>query len=312
MTLWCYARDPGGATHLTQVLAMLDRDPLLMKVRVAASGGLRVLARQFAQAILSSKGVGFEPFDEDGVDTLFQDARPDLMLSSTSDIDDRVPHVLWRKARQAGVPVYALVDMNSQVVPRFVDGSGDLFIPDLTMVPDEDACAKLVKAGFPAFQVAVLSCLVERTAPHPTAVETLRAAWAVNNGTPVVLFASECIAEMARHGKPCDYSEFETLSWLLAELRAGRLWPQTPAKVGADGLVVVIRPHPKDDPGKYDHYAGAENGVRVLVSREGNPETAISASHAVAGMRSALLDDAVALKVPVIDLLDHLNISSTG
>lgn len=122
------------------------------------------------------------------------------------------------------------------------------------------------------------------------------------DGERIVLFASECGAEMAEWGLDVAHDEFACLDRLIRLMRRGAA-DLGPVRIVGDCALVVIRPHPKDRPGKYDAYAQAGPAPRVLVDAGGDGIEAVLTADAVVGMDSSLLYEAEALGKPAISLL---------
>ncbi len=100
-------------------------------------------------------------------------------------------------------------------------------------------------------------------------------------------------------GRSVDFDEFELLRGLVDDARIRRA---SSPFCGDGEWVVVVRPHPRDVPGKYDSYRRVCD-PRVIVTAAGTPAEALAGADLVAGMRSALLDEAQLLGRPVHRLI---------
>ncbi len=229
------------------------------------------------------------------------------IITGTSDADEDTDHGLWRAARALGLPSHVFLDHRSNLDRRFTDRDGTRSYPDAVYVPDEGYRDAIIAGGNSAKRVRVVGDLqlkrMRRVGQLVKADEVtdLRTRWSADLGWEVILFASECTAEMAGLGRPSPYSEFETLERLIADIRmhkpiGGRPFPP-------DRSVLVIRPHPRDSKGKYDAYATLDS-PRVVVSRDGTPAQAILAADIVVGMDSTLLFEAEVLGRTAVSLVE--------
>ncbi|GAB4192643.1 MAG: hypothetical protein OHK0024_32830 [Thalassobaculales bacterium] len=272
MTTLFYARDPAAVNWMIAARERLEAgDP--PRGLEHARPPFRSLAKSYAIA----RWPGAEAWN--GMPDL---GDVSLLVTGTTDVDDRTDWALWAAARAAGVPSACLLDRGTDVEHRFPPDPAAW--PDRVLVPDEAAAALCRAFGIPAGALHVCGDLhlerLKRRGVDGARAAALRARWA--GPGPVVLFASECLAEMRAAGKPIPVDEFDVLAALIARSTG----------------TVVIRPHPRDTPGKYDAWR-REAGPRVLVSEEGSPAEAILAADVVAGITSTMLDEAAALGRPV-------------
>jgi hypothetical protein len=106
----------------------------------------------------------------------------------------------------------------------------------------------------------------------------------------VVLFASENVRELTGVlGKPKNYDEFQVLERLLGMVEKG--WKLGQDVFDPETTVVVIRPHPKETPGKFDSYVG-RSPVSLVVENASDHIEAILAADVVTGMTSMMLLEA--------------------
>ena len=129
----------------------------------------------------------------------------------------------------------------------------------------------------------------------------VRRRWGANDGENIILFASECGAEMAEQGLDVPYEELAYLDRLI-ELVC-RSVAFGPVRSSPDRSLVVIRPHPKDRSGKYAAYLGTARAPRTVLDGERDGIVSVLAADAVVGMDSSLLYEAAALDRPVMSLI---------
>jgi hypothetical protein len=298
MSLVFLSRDPGGARQMIGLYRVLTEDPAefsadpglaTLRARLGSWARIRVLARDFATAEWRKAGI---PVEEISGDPELGGARQ--LLTATSDFDDDTPQRAWRAAP---CPSHAFVDCESNVANRFHDRSGALSVPDYVYVPNAKCLPGLAGIAAPE-RISLIPDLIPWLSRRDLAAaaegaETLREAW--SRGGKVLIFVSENVAEMAALGRASPYSEFECLDRLLRCLRG----ETSIAGIEPGDWRVVIRPHPKETPGKFDSYAD-----RTVISREGNSAEAILAADLVVGMRSTLLREAAEAGKPVVSLVE--------
>lgn len=287
-----YSRDPGGTNQMIALHAVLtgaeappSPDVAALKTRVGGQK-LRVVAKDQALAFWQRAGVAAESWNGDVAS--WPEPHADALLTATSDIDDRSPQLLWRWAAERSIFTAAFVDGPHTPDQRFRTDDGVRIVPDLIYASDSESRDALVEAGLPADRLRLAGPLHEvrvralARAVGPERIAALRRHWGANTGERVVLYASDCGREIAAAGRPMAYDEIEGLQRLLRG-KPGR---------------VVIRPHPKDTPGKYQSFASDT----VRVSSEEDSIAAILAADVVAGMASALLVEATVLQRPARSL----------
>ncbi len=324
MPLLFFARDPGPANYLVAVhelVASPELDPGL------AGAVVREL-RSFAPAVVYVRGAGeqvwhranvpFLPLDREvdaaaaypvkveALTALLRKRKISCVVTGASDIDENTDRALWAAARNAAIPSHAFMDHPASLDRRFRLPDGTQVLPDFIHAPDAAYLPMLEKAGVPLERVSVTGPVhaerLRRVAAGSGQEQLLRAAWGAHSGDKVVLFASECVEEMAQAGRPGKYNEFAVLDDLTQKLEAGEA--VGPVREGAEKVVLVVRPHPRDRDGKYNAWRENRDGkLRRVVSTEGVPERAILAADVVVGMDSSLLRDSLALNRPTVSLV---------
>jgi hypothetical protein len=323
-----FSRDPGGTN---QVIAAYRRlaariagrqgelpaalAALLAEASAEGTPRLAVFAKDYARERWAEAGIAARDWAKEGIGGLPGGARVEAaaavlrreralaLITATADVDDRTEQLLWRAAAALGIPSYALLDHTVNLVQRFTDGDGRRVVPSRILAIDEASHEALVGAGIPPERVEIvgdlhLVALREQGAAASGRAKALRRAWGAGPDDTVVLFASENATEMAEAGRPAPYDEFACLERLIDVLTHGS-W------LGPGPFLVVVRPHPKDRPGKYAEYEGfGRGGVRLVVSAEGRAIEAAQAADGVVGMNSTLLYEAAELGRPVHTLVD--------
>jgi hypothetical protein len=309
-----FSRDPGPTNQLVAVHAQLASGAI-----DAPLAGLGARARGLTLAIHGKppgdavwRRAGIEPtrwqddIDDAAIDALLARLDVALVITGTSDIDEPTDRRLWRAAARRGIESHVFLDHPANLDRRFVETDGTATFPTRLYAPGDCYRAPRAAPGLPAAQVLVggdlhLARLArQRDMLDPATRRALRKAWGAEEGMRVVLYASECNAEMTAAGRPSAYDEFLTLDRLIAMVRAG----ETIAGISTapDTTLIVVRPHPRDRVGKYDDWRGT-TAPRVTISPAGAPLDAVRAADLVTGMDSTLLREALTLECPTVSLV---------
>lgn len=319
-----FGRDPGGTNQVIALHEILKEqtgnlvdsgsaavDAYLHDILLPNGIDLLVLGkdaglRQWAMAGIQAIDVA--SMDDDTLRSLFMKRRVRALLTGTTDIDDHTDHLLWRIAESMGIPSAAFIDHTTNLYSRFIGANGIPRFPDRIFTLDQASYDHLAFMGIPQERLTVggdlhlyrLRKLGRKGSTQEKSIN-LRAAWGTRSNDRVVLFASECVQEMASLGRQSLYSEFAALNELIFRLRNGERLPG----LGINDLstiIIVIRPHPRDHEGKYEPYIYSSD-LRIAISSEGDATSAILASDLVVGMNSTLLKEAAVLNVPTLSLL---------
>jgi hypothetical protein len=224
------------------------------------------------------------------------------VVTGSSDIDEPTDRLLWRAAAEIGIPSHAFIDHPANLAARLADAPVK---PQYVYVPHVDYLPLLGALSDAGTQIEIVGDLhiahlqTQRQSLGADSRAAIRRSWGASPRDAVVLFASECGREMIAAGRRHPYDELATLA-RLASLVEGRaiLCGKT---LAPDSTVIVVRPHPRDTPGKYDSYVRAA-APRIVVSADEAPLAAISAADMVVGMDSTMLREAMAVGVPALSL----------
>jgi hypothetical protein len=317
--LLIFSRDPAPTNYLIAMMERLkmpaERDEVAGLVALRSAIGDRVPAaviavRPEAEPLWAAAGYLtrlWEGSDEASAIELIRNSGADVVLTGTSDIDEQRNHLLWRGAKAAGAESHVVLDHPAGLDRRFRSDTNELVLPDWIYVSDDILRQRAVAVGLPAHRIRIFGDLhLERLRRRDAArtkedLASLRAQWGVGPADFAILFVSECAREMKALGRSSNFDEVVLFGELLQKLRNGEL----PAGDRADAAVsVVIRPHPRDAAGKYGEVLGAHSAPpRVIVSSEGDSDTAVSAADFIVGMDSSLLYEAHALGRPVHSMI---------
>ncbi|MGI9422334.1 MAG: hypothetical protein ACR2PA_04015 [Hyphomicrobiaceae bacterium] len=314
-----YSRDPGATNQLIAVYEMVA-GRLMWIQELNALGS--ALARSAEPPLVLARPPGLGMWHRARVDAKAMEAAPRLVdltqllqregagaiVTGTSDIDDETDRLLWRAAREVGIPSHCFIDHPANLAARFTLQDGSSSWPSYLYAPDEGIAAELKALSVEAGKVTVCGwlhhCRMKQLARSTDAAttENLRQQWGADATTAVVLFVSECGREMVAQGRHSAYDEVDMLDDLLA--RMARPTELAGLALSPENALVVVRPHPRDRQGKYDSYKNATAKCpRLIISQSEAPEVALLAADLVVGMDSSLLHEARALGLLTHSLL---------
>jgi len=295
--------DPGGARAMA---------PVLGELRAGGRVTLDAYTYKQAQALWTDLGIDHiqvpDPISLPEVEDLVSLGRCELLLTSTSFGGIELEKELIALARRRGVPSLTLLDTWGNYSQRFSDGEGHLaYHPDRIAVMDELAYREMVEEGFdPGLLVITGQPAFDGLRPGTARLRdrkkrTIMGKFPVESGEILVLFASQPLSQIYGTGPSSPrYPGFD--EWKVLRLLIDALDAINSEK--GPGIVLVVRPHPREGPAPYLGMKGKR--TRVLVTGEGDSRDWIRESDLVTGMNSILLVEACYLGVPVISLQPDL------
>jgi len=331
--LLLFARDPGNANQivalhelLTEVIAGNSPGQLApgaTRLAIDLANGrtaddILIGALDAAAGVLREAGLTADTelvFKEnDDLVDLFTGRDIDAIVTGLSDRDDRTPQALWQTAAKYQKRSIAIADDNTlalrhaanDLADRFTDASGARVRPDVIGVVDNESCRALVNIGIPKDAIVILGNLHLRRFRRLArsidldSVEAVRREWGANQSDRVILFASEPITQMLTFGKMRSYNELMALDELFERIATGNFLPEIFSK---EETLVIVRPHPRDNPCKYDRFLRRKE-QRAIVSWAGSSAEAVLAADTVVGISSMLLVEAATLDIPSISMID--------
>ncbi len=296
------SRDPGGTNQLValrQILLGPDSDArtaLFRNLDLSVPPEITIIAKDYAQKIWQQNDITPQEWPELDIPTFLNALKPDQIITSTCHVDDRTEQAVWRAARALGIKTTAFLDSIHNIELRFRDDEGGIILPDRLSLIDEQTVGAARSLGLE--QIFISGDLYLNHARHKA---NNQLDWGAEAGACVILFASDYIREMQALGVQFDITEFDCLDQLLDLISSGEITHHMPDAHPPYHL--VIRPHPKDTPGKYDEYiARTCENLTIVIDDRGAGSDAVRASHMVAGHGSSLMTEARALSVPVLEL----------
>lgn len=308
------SRDPGGTNQLVALRDILlgetsaTKKELFNQLNLSSSPDITVIAKDFAKGIWRQNDLDAldwpEVKSEPEVEAYLSSLCPDQIVTSTCHVDDRTEQVIWRAAKRLGIKTTAFLDSGLNISVRFTNDRGKVVLPDRVSVIDEKTTPPLLSLGLERQAIFPSGDLFRGYTKRMAArVEKgkLCADWGAKPSESLILFASDYVQEMQARGLAFEVTEFDCLNLLIDLLTSGditRYHPDSPKPYR-----LIIRPHPKDTPGKYDNYPEKSSEYLTIVIRSrGSSTEAILSSDAVAGLGSSLLHEAKVLGVKIIEL----------
>jgi hypothetical protein len=325
-----FSRDLGGANQLAALHMLLssfasDGQPSWMPHVLRTELGLNalhsgqldmvIIAKDFARQTWKREGIAYQDWDglaatadpNTSARRVLESIKPDILITATSDVDDRTDVGLWTAARMIGIPSAAFVDHGVCLRERFLDNQGRLVIPDHVFLPDPDVVHQMEQVSGTSAQLVVCGDLhllrlpARAKAVSSAMIEATRQSWDLQDGDIAILFPSEPRREIAGAGRPFHDYEDDTFRKLGDFLARGGKLPGIPP--GARH-VIVVRPHPKDTPGKYDQLVGA-SPVPCVIDVTPDVVRSILSADIVVGLDSTVMLEAHSLGRPVYGLVQR-------
>jgi hypothetical protein len=299
-----FSRDPGPTNVLLAVHAgMRAGGPL---AHLPSCTAAKIFARAPGLREWRRAGIAAEEWPTiatpEQAASLLRDLGAVAVVTGASDIDEPTDRLLWQAARAVGIPCHVFIDHPANLRARLVDAPAKpthLYVPhaDYRLLLADLQSMDTVVVVVGDLHIAHLKAQTQQLLPEIRAA--IRRNWGAAQSDAVVLFASECGREMVAAGRSYPYDEMATLARLVA-LIAERATLCGKA-LAPDSTIVVVRPHPRDTPGKYSDHVRAAS-PRVVVSADESPFAAISSAEMVVGMDSTMLREALALGVAALSL----------
>ena len=305
------SRDPGGTNQLVALYDILQRQQnniLFDHLDLCPGPEITVIAKDYAGEIWRQNGISYQDWPdletEDDLLHFLTALSPSQIVTGTSHVDDRTEQMVWRVARRLGIKTTAFLDSDRNITTRFRNDGGEVVLPDQLSVLDENSVQAALSLGLARSMIFIsgdlyghhVKSMATRNAPPETIPE-----WQAKNGESLILFASSYIREMQVMGLAFDVTEFDCLDCLIELLISGDITAYR--KEIKKPYRLIIRPHPKDTPGKYEGYRDrATENLAIVIDNSATSLAAVGASHMVAGMESALVKEAEMLGVATLEL----------
>jgi hypothetical protein len=290
------AGDPGGANALAPIIEALTHDPTVH---------LHPFAYNEACTIWRMRGIDFETlpenFQDNEITRILQDIRPRLLLAATSYNTKEYEKYFIKAARDQNIPSLSILDFWALYSVRFNDEKGNLvFLPDRIAVMDEQAKMEMIGEGFEPEKLVITGQPAfdelkfwKQKFNHDSR-KKIHNNLGIHKDNLIVVFVSEpyvndAPGEMFYPG----YRKEDVLNTLIEIL--DEINDQCDRNI-----VLVIRPHPRENPRDFDKYKGLS--IRVIVSEEDHSRNIVMSADLVSGMTSNLLVESCYLGCIVVSL----------
>lgn len=290
------AGDIGGAKAIGPVIAELTADP---------DWGVRAYSYGPATEYWTQCGFPVQQLEGsahlDSCRAILVRDRADCLLAGTSWKSGHWETTFMAAAHLCDRPSLVVLDYWSNYQERFRDSTGRMQLPDRIAVMDEYARKEMIVAGFPAERLEVTGQPAFDEVRPPSAEEIskrrdrIRKWLRFDASELLIVFASQPISELyadADDQHP-GYTEMTVLRELIATLEHLSLRADRP-------ITLLVRPHPREEEQEYRRLSSER--IRIVVSKERDARTVISAADLVTGMSTCLLLEACLMGCPVVSL----------
>jgi hypothetical protein len=308
-----FSRDPGGANTIIPLI-----DPLLEKGYAVTLFGKDVALRKYETAGLEGVDIMsvIDSVTPDSVVGFLRSEPPDIVITGTS-ADDFTEKYLWQAAEELCIPSLAILDQWTNYGIRFSPYAvADIreyelskthpYLPTRIIAMDDHAKTEMVAEGLPKGRIVIcgqpyFETLFAAVGDSEAGVRFCKAN-AVDPADYVVVFASEPIRlTYGTKGEQWGYTEHSIFSSLVRGL-------ETVAENASNRkIVVVIRPHPKENRDGLCDIIRQSGKIRWLVDTESSPWALINRADLVCGMSSMFLIESVILCRPTLSIQIGLN-----
>lgn len=292
--------DPGGANAVAPVIEALRAEG-----RVAVNA---LAYRQASITLWTKRNLVFDDLGEGTTRTpaiqRLRNSGTGLLLTATSFNPIEPEKEFIAAARSLGLPSLAVLDFWTNYTRRFSDADGRLvYVPDRIAIMDERARDEMVAEGFDTTRLVITGqpafdeLAGWRSQFTPARRQAIRDALSVGPSQWLILFASQPLS-LLYGTDPVDplypgYDERMVLRALVVAL-------DQIAEQSHQEIVLVIRPHPREQIQSFDKVQGRL--IRIVVSKDGESRDLVMAADLVTGMTTILLVDACYLGCVTVSL----------
>lgn len=281
--------DPGPARALAPVLKKIADDEQTAAYLLYYGHAKDIWQKlNLARTPLSSK------LDFSGAVRLLKEIDATALLVGTSYNDLMLEHLFIDAARELGLPSLSVLDFPSHFKARFSNRDSSLIhLPDAIAVDSSETMHRMLAEGFSKSRIEVtgapafdaLAGFAKSIKPGKR--QELRRNLAVDPNDIFVLFASQPLTRLynIRPGNlgQLGYDEISVLKFFIQVL-------EDISKEQNRKVRLVVRPHPREDPAKFESLSVKE--IHLTVNDNLTSWEAIVAADLVAGMNSVLLMEA--------------------
>jgi hypothetical protein len=293
--------DAGGANAIIPVMSLLFKDP---------NFHLTVFSYRESRKILQTRGIDYielsETMNLDEAIEILRNCQADLLFSDTSlnslaQTSMELEKLFILVARKSGIPSLSVLDYWSNYTIRFSDNERHLiYLPDKIAVMDRQAFDDMVSENFPpeilviTGQPAFIELTEWREKFSKKRKTQIFKSLGVESNNFLVVFASEpVLSGNPLHTQYPGYTEETILTLLIDALEKIQL--EIPSRI-----VLVIRPHPKEDPEKFRTIKSSS--IRIIISTVEQTRDVVMSADLVTGITSTILIEAALLGCIVASL----------
>lgn len=285
--------------------------PVIEKMR-RSGHSVCLYASSYSVDILRKKRLEFYEVPRgnfNSVSKIFDKENPDIVLLGTS-MGFSLEDALLKESRKRGSKTVAIFDSWVNYSLRFVDPLDKAtlnYLPDYICVSDNFVKNRMEKEGIPEKRIIVTGnpyfddLLKDARNYTAKTKDRLLEDYNVPSDTIIVSFFSQRIDKTFGSRKTdkgfLGYTQFDALKLLITALKS----------FYADrNVLLIIRPHPKEDTVSYAKFTKRNRYLRVVVSNKEEPRKIIAISDIVCGMFSVTLVEAYLLKKKILSIQPNL------
>ena len=291
-------QDAGGCNAVYPVVKKLRREGHSIRL-YASLYGAKILRRK--EAVFSELSVCNFNCAGDILDR----EKGDLVLLGTS-MGFSLEDVFVEECRKRNIPSVAIFDSWINYSVRFCAAADkrDLrYLPDYICVSDDFVREEMKKEGIPAHKIIVtgnpyFDGLLKETEKYSSGARKDFLAKLGNHFDPlIVTFLSQGIDRLfgASVKDPgfLGFTQFDALKLLITGLEKF---------YGNKNVILVIRPHPKEDISTYRNFEKKQGNIRIIVDNNDDARKILAISDIVAGMFSIMLVEAYILGKKILSI----------
>jgi hypothetical protein len=310
------AQDPGGCDAIVPVIKNLSK---------SKKNNICCLVSGKAKDVLAKLNVPFiyaESFDNKKVESELKRFNPDAIVTGTS-FGLSTDKLALEAGKKDGIPTISIIDYWANYWARFKDPSGTVLMPDKICVIDAIMKDEMIKEGFYPKSIVITGNPRFDSFGQKEKVKNVLAKFGKDKGNKLkkqtnenILFISQPFSELENQDQKIGigYTEFDALSGIIDVLKDIN-------KENNIRFRVVIRPHPKENPGKFSEIVRKNKELRIKVDAKSDLSKAMYEARLIIGMSSMVLFQAAMERKEVVsyqpdvkkdlNILDKLNISKT-
>ncbi|MDD5286878.1 MAG: hypothetical protein PHD54_13570 [Desulfuromonadaceae bacterium] len=275
--------------------------------------GKDVALRRYADANFAATDImsAISEITPDEVELFLRKLSPDIVITGTS-ADDKTEKYLWQAAGNLDIPSIAIMDQwvnyglrfseyGVSEIAKYIKERSHPFLPSIIVAMDEYSRMEMIAEELPAERIVVCGQPYFETIvtyiPEPSLLSDCNLCNMIGEDDFVILYASEPIT--GTYGEQASdfwgYTEKSVFAALVRALSA--LQAETSRR-----LLLVIRPHPKEDREGLTDIVASCPGIQWSVDTKTPSMALMRRADLVCGMSSMFLIESVIMERPTMSI----------